>query len=157
MSAVEVYGKPVVGGVDAEMLRVLRNQCREWMTGNTDVIEYEDQQRWFAGIRPRDWRIFLYLDTPWPNVTDTFDAVAYGLLRLEGERWWLSFGVTEGRRGQGIGRQVAQHLLRCDVASEVWADVSYDNEASMRALMAAGFVREEDEPTAGIIRFKWTK
>jgi L-amino acid N-acyltransferase YncA len=117
----------------AERLRQLRDECRAYMTGSTGPITPEDQQRWFAGLDRGAWWIFLYAEEAGGQ------HVAYGLLRLEGARWLLTFGVAAAHRGRGLGKAVARDLLSRAPAHVVWTDVREDNAASLGALRAAGF------------------
>jgi hypothetical protein len=57
-------------------------------------------------------------------------------------RWEVSFEVPLDQRGRGLGRRLvraARHLLPV-TASGVWAQVAPGNAASVRALLAAGYV-----------------
>lgn len=101
------------------------------MTGSTESISPEQQQAWWSARVPDRWQIYLY------EVDGV--AVAYGLLRLVDDRWWLTFGVAAHLRGRGIGKQVARHLVGL-VPGPIWADMHVDNAASVGALHSVGFV-----------------
>lgn len=120
----------------AQELRRLRNECRQWMTGDTaeistarQVIFYEQQI--LAG------RVRAVL------LRGGKRAVAYGLLRADGIRawWWLSCGVTEAERGHGLGTAVvrAATALAGDTGWPVRLEVWQDNESARRAYRRCGY------------------
>jgi GNAT superfamily N-acetyltransferase len=55
-------------------------------------------------------------------------------------RWEVALEVDPGRRGQGLGRELAaaaRHLVPAD--APLWAQISPGNAASVRAFLAAGY------------------
>ena len=55
-------------------------------------------------------------------------------------RWEVAVEVDPGRRGQGLGRELAvaaRHLVPGD--APLWAQISPGNAASVRAFLAAGY------------------
>jgi RimJ/RimL family protein N-acetyltransferase len=56
-------------------------------------------------------------------------------------RWEFGFEVAPGMQGRGLGRKVARAAAGLVPANEpLWAQVAPGNAASLRALVAAGFV-----------------
>jgi len=56
-------------------------------------------------------------------------------------RWEVALEVDPGRRGQGLGRELAlaaRHLMP-EVDAPLWAQISPGNAASVRAFLAAGY------------------
>lgn len=123
-------------------MRGLRNECRQFMTGDTSEIT-ELQQREFAykQIGPGKVRAWLLR-------TDGA-AVAYAILRPLGDRdWWMSCGVAENARGKGWGTLTVRlvtamaHQLR---PGAVRLEVFRTNWAARRVYANAGYVEDERE------------
>jgi GNAT superfamily N-acetyltransferase len=119
----------------AEQLRVLRNECAEWMTKDTSQISPERQARFYAEkITTGKVEGFLLLGDSEP--------VAYGLLVWdEAGRAWSSTGVKADRRGEGFGRMVTVENVRRALAHGVpmWAEVRADNAGQQRICRTAGY------------------
>jgi ribosomal protein S18 acetylase RimI-like enzyme len=119
----------------AEVLRVLRNECAEWMTRDT------------GQITPRRQREF-YRDKIATGKVDGFiafdggEAVGYGLLVWDEEgRAWSSTGVKASARGRGYGRAVTVENIRRAHARGVpiWAEVRQDNIGQQRICRTVGY------------------
>src|ERR1700751_4676034 len=83
----------------AQELRVLRNECREFMTGSTEIIGEATQEAFFRNMISTGLVEGILL-------REDEVPVAYALLfpdRENAEYGWLSAGVTESARGRGIG------------------------------------------------------
>lgn len=116
--------------VDAELIRVLRNSGRQWMTRDTAEISREEQRAWWARRDPAMCPIWI--------VSIAATTIGYGLLRLENDRWWCSLAVAPRERGHGFGRQIYGYLARATEA-DVYAEILADNTPSIRAALGAGF------------------
>lgn len=121
---------------DAEHLRRLRNECREWMTGSQAYITEEDQAVWWATRNPLYTIVWLYRE---PR-HDAPDPIAFGMVRKEGSYWYGTLGVTENRRGRGYGREIYRHLIEVCPGSELRIDILMTNRASLRAAEYATFI-----------------
>src|SRR5215813_3537076 len=126
----------VIGGLDAaEQLRVLRNECAEWMTKDTSQISAERQERFYQEkIATGAVEGFL--------VSANGEPVAYGLLVWDGEgRAWSSTGVKANRRGEGFGRIVTIENVRRAHAHGVpmWAEVRRDNAGQQKICHSIGY------------------
>jgi len=119
----------------AEALRVLRNQCAEWMTRDTSPISPERQERFYREkIATGDVEGFLLLADGKP--------VAYGLLAWDGQgRAWSSTGVAADRRGEGFGRIITIENARRAHAQgvPVWAEVRTDNAGQQKICRTIGY------------------
>lgn len=108
-AGVDLQCWPVTTDEQAEVVRQLRNSCREYMTRYTGNISAEEQQQWWAN-RKDDRNVRLYLF----RVGAT--AIGYGMIRLlddTGElRSWLSGGLAPEWRGKGYGSKLFAHLVR---------------------------------------------
>jgi ribosomal protein S18 acetylase RimI-like enzyme len=117
--------------VQAQELRVLRNECREFMTRDTAEISEEQQQDFFFSHLGGPVRAWL--------LRENSHAVAYGVLRDDGEHLWLSCGVTEHARGRGLGTAVVHLLTAAAGDTPVRLEVWQDNEPARHAYTRCGY------------------
>jgi ribosomal protein S18 acetylase RimI-like enzyme len=118
----------------AEELRRLRNECRESMTRDTAEITPEQQREFLAGpLRRGTARAYLLRTGPGEA------AVAYGMLRDDGDHLWLSCGVTEAERGSGLGVLMVRFLTASAGRGPVRLEVRQDNEPARRVYEKAGY------------------
>jgi hypothetical protein len=119
----------------AEQLRVLRNECAEWMTKDTSVITPERQHEFYRQrVETGQVEGFLMFDDQVP--------VAYGLLIWDDQgRAWSSTGVKAARRGEGFGRWVTVENVKRAHAHGVpmWAEVRRDNVGQQKICHAIGY------------------
>ena len=119
----------------AEELRVLRNQCAEWMTKDTSEITPERQREFYRQkIATGDIEGFLMRRDGKP--------VAYGLLIWDAQgRAWSSTGVAAGERGNGYGRIVTIENVRRALAHGIpmWAEVRMDNAGQQKICRSIGY------------------
>ena len=116
---------------DAEVVRVIRNSGRQWMTRDTKEITYDQQQAW--------WKR-LAIDEPmriWIASVATTD-VGYGLLRLDARQWWASLAVLPRYQGQGYGTDIYRYLA-ASTDQDVYAEILADNTPSIKAWLGAGY------------------
>ena len=112
---------------DAEVVRVIRNTGRQWMTRDTSEISYDQQQAWWVARACQIWI---------GRVAET--DVAYGLLRDEGGRILASLAVLPRYQGQGYGCEIYRYLASA-TDQEVYAEILADNTPSIKACLNAGF------------------
>lgn len=116
---------------DGELVRVLRNAGRQWMTRDARELTPDAQRAWWAQRDPLACPIWL------AEIART--TVGYGLLRSGDDgRTWCSLAVAPRWRGHGFGAQIYRYLA-CAHAGETWAEILADNTPSIRACLRAGF------------------
>jgi ribosomal protein S18 acetylase RimI-like enzyme len=133
IAAPPVTIRPAETAEDIEAVRVIRNNGREWMTGDTSEIDAERQAEFWRSLDPSLVRLYVAeLDGA---------VVGYGLLRqpLYGA-WWVSLAVAPDHRGRGIGAELYARLAEL-AGTYVWAEIRRDNIASQRAAEKAGYSR----------------
>jgi hypothetical protein len=119
----------------AQELRILRNECAEWMTRDTDPISPEQQEKFFAEKLATGAvdGFLMYADGK---------AVAYGLLIWGPDgRAWSSTGVKISERGNGYGRTVTiENVKRAHRHGvPMWAEVRCDNAGQQRICHTIGY------------------
>jgi RimJ/RimL family protein N-acetyltransferase len=120
---------------DLMALRLLRNECRAWMTGHTAEIGEAEQLVWWQGVAGHPgWRVWLIHVPGWA------EPVGFAMLRLGMSYWLATLGLRSWLRGRGLGTATYRALLeRCE--GDVVAVIRADNEASVRAAVKAGYER----------------
>ncbi len=116
---------------DAEVIRVIRNSGRQWMTRDTREITYDQQQAW--------WKR-LGLDEPmriWIASVALTD-IGYGLLRFDAQQCWCSLAVLPRYQGQGYGTDIYRYLA-ASTDQDVYAEILADNTPSIKACLGAGY------------------
>lgn len=135
MKAALITFEPVDSLERAEQLRVLRNECAQWMTWDTSLISPERQREFFEQkIATGKIEGFLMFADAVP--------VAYGLLVWDDAgRAWSSTGVKAASRGQGFGRAVTVENVKRAHAHGVpmWAEVRRDNLGQQKICHSIGY------------------
>ena len=129
-----MHARRVRSAEDIEHLRVLRNEARHQMTGSTKKISAKAQAAWWAAAPRRAW---LFIERGQP--------VSFGYVRREDGVNWITLGVTESARGQGIGALIYRTL------GPVYAKIRADNETSVRAAAKGGLIPVYGDSEAGFV------
>lgn len=117
-----------------ELLKV-RNSCREGMTHNTaEITEAEQWKFWqdeLLAPEPR-YHAYLFSDGVW--------GFAYGLLKLDENKVWMTYGMVPEYRGRGWSRNLIQWITQVGyiLAPEVWIDV-WDDNFALRSDIREGY------------------
>ena len=104
------------------------------MTGHTKTIGPAQQAKWWATAPRRAW---LFVQDG--------EALGFGYVRREDGVNWITLGVTESARGQGIGALIYRTL------GPVYAKIRADNEASVRAAAKGGLIPVYGDSEAGFV------
>lgn len=116
---------------DAEVVRIIRNSGRQWMTRDTREIGYDAQRAWWSIRNPDICWVYI------GRIAET--DVGYGMLRLlDDDRWWASLAVLPRYQGNGYGGEIYRYLALSTV-QDVWAEILADNTPSIRAALRAGY------------------
>lgn len=107
-------------------LMAVRNSCREGMTHDTHEISEAEQKRfWMDQLVADDpaYEAYLFVDGEKP--------MGYGLIKLDGKRAWMTYGIIPEYRGKRLSRIQIQMITQLGylAAPEVWIDVWQDNFA----------------------------
>lgn len=101
---------PLKSESDVELLRNLRNECRNFMTRSTDEISHQQQLNWYKNLNTNKNKLFL-LYRVYEGVCFDINAVGYGYIRIEDDHILLSGGLTAKERGKGYGQFLFHNLI----------------------------------------------
>jgi GNAT superfamily N-acetyltransferase len=133
---------------EAKALMNVRNQCREGMTH--DITEITEERQWkFWCDELKDGKTFeAYV------LYDADEPIGYGLLKWDGERYWMTAGLTEAVRGKGLSRLIINFITEMGhrEGREVWIDV-YDDNLALFGDIRVGyqFVNSHEQPDGKIL------
>lgn len=125
---------PVKDAADVEILRMIRNVCKDGFSADNHEITQAEQAAWWDLMHERV-KAWLYTATARDTDGETGlipETIGYGLLRQTDDgRWWTSVAVVPEAAGHGYGGAITADLARrSDVT--VWASARLDNPAAMR-------------------------
>jgi ribosomal protein S18 acetylase RimI-like enzyme len=136
--------KKVEAEAEAEILRLHRNECREFMTRNTAYITEDQQKEWFANAHKKFDLYLVYEVSHGAVIID----VGYGVIHKNERESLLTAGLLPNYRGQGIGQNVFQFLInQCDRKKPVKLEVLKSNTRAFIVYIKLGFtvVGENDK------------
>jgi ribosomal protein S18 acetylase RimI-like enzyme len=93
---------------EAEILRGIRNSCKDFMTRDCSYISEEQQKRWFKNLA-QTIDIFLLYKIEHGVIVD---PIGYGLIKQEQTEYLISGGLLPDARGKGYGGILFELLLQ---------------------------------------------
>jgi ribosomal protein S18 acetylase RimI-like enzyme len=101
------YKMKLIDTNDLEILRRIRNDCKDFMTNNSDYINRDQQIDWYKNLDKSSNLVYLFkiehLGTQIP--------VGYGLIKKTSDEAWLTGGLVSGYRDKGLGRILFSELI----------------------------------------------
>lgn len=133
----QIVFKRVTTPNEAEMLRVIRNQCRTFMTRNTDEITADQQQAWFKTAYKK---YELYIAYAVEHGACIVDA-GYGLIHLNDGEYLLSGGLVPSYRDKGIGSTLFKFLVdNCNKQLPIRLEVLKTNIRALKTYEKLSFI-----------------
>jgi len=128
--------KRVTKPCEAEILRVIRNKCRTFMTRNTDEISPEQQQEWFKSAFKK---YELYIAYAIEHGVCIVDA-GYGLIHLNDGEYLLSGGLVPEYRDKGLGSALFKFLVdNCNKQQPIRLEVLKSNTRALKTYEKLNF------------------
>ena len=93
---------------DAQILRVLRNECKDFMTRSNKYITEDEQSLWFKNLDHNKYKLYLAISVFHGSIAV---PVGFGILRLENDKVLLTGGLSEEYRGRGYGKAIFSFLI----------------------------------------------
>ena len=139
MSDMNFKGTPVVTSEQAEIVRMIRNHCRAYMTHMTEIIGPDQQLSWWLTLDRNKNKLFVFSVTAQDVPGIVYDEdIGYGLCRLIGDRWWVSGGLAPDWQGRGFGKKLFEFLVE-QTGLPCWLEVLGHNMRAYNTYKEIGF------------------
>lgn len=133
-----LFFKNVESKEDIELLRVIRNQCREFMTRDTQEISQEQQKKWFKTAKNKYDLFLVYAMEHGAVVT----YAGYGVIHKNETDSMVTGGFLPEFRDQGLGRSLFKFLTDTSLKRNlpVRLEVLKNNIRARKVYEKLGFV-----------------
>jgi ribosomal protein S18 acetylase RimI-like enzyme len=146
-----LYLKEVLTEHEVEQLRVIRNDCRQFMTRNNSRISYKEQQEWFKS-KSDDIRVFLCMFLAEGVISY---AIGYALIKKEIDCYSISGGIVESYRDKGLGNNLFSSIIEKVPKGEVVElEVLKSNIRAYSVYKKLGFQQISDNDRVITMRLK---
>lgn len=99
---------PIVDIDQAQIMRKIRNECKDYMTRDTSFITEEQQEKWFSGLDKENIKMFLMSVVYHGSIVDT---VGFGYCVHKDNETYLTGGLKTLSRGRGYGKKLFLYLI----------------------------------------------
>ena len=132
----QVVFKRVTTPAEAEILRTIRNKCREYMTRSTDFITPEQQEEWFkTAFRKYD----LYIAYAIEHGVCIVDA-GFGVVHKNEDEFLLTGGLVPEYRDKGLGKVIFKFLVdQCHKSLPIRLEVLKTNTRAYKTYEGLNF------------------
>lgn len=124
---------------EAQIMRLIRNECREYMTKSSEIISKEDQKKWFSELDRDNIKMYIMYES---HLGVAFTPIGFGYCKHVDDETYLTGGLLDFVRGKGYGRLLFQHLL--DKAktfnTRITLEVLQTNDVALKLYTSIGFV-----------------
>ena len=144
--------KRVTTSNEAEMLRIIRNQCKNYMTRNTSEITPEEQLEWFKTAYKK---YELYIAYAIEHGVCIVDA-GYGLIHLNEKEYMLTGGLVPEYRDKGLGTNLFKFLIdNCNKQIPIRLEVLKDNIRALKTYEKLNFTTTGETDKIFIMEYKY--
>lgn len=139
---------------DIEQLRVIRNECREFMTRNTSFIEAEQQKKWHENLNKLKNKVYLLNSIHYGVIAE---VIGYGYIKIEDGCILLSGGLIKSKRGLGYGKKLFQYLLKnsLELNLPVKLEVLKSNTVAISIYEKIGFKKSDENEKIIKMEYKY--
>jgi len=132
----QIVFKRVTTPAEAEILRTIRNKCREYMTRSTDYITPEQQEVWFkTAFRKYD----LYIAYAIEHGVCIVDA-GFGVVHKNEDEFLLTGGLVPEYRDRGLGKVIFKFLVdQCHKSLPIRLEVLKTNTRAFKTYEGLNF------------------
>lgn len=130
--------KRVTTSAEAENLRLIRNQCKDYMTRSTSFITPEQQEEWFkTAFKKYELYIAYYIE----HGSIAVDA-GFGVIHLEDNEYLLTGGLVPEYRDKGLGTPLFKFLVdNCNKQQPIRLEVLKTNTRALKTYEKLGFIQ----------------
>ena len=132
----QIVFKRVTTPAEAEILRTIRNKCREYMTRSTDFITPAQQEEWFkTAFRKYD----LYIAYAIEHGVCIVDA-GFGVVHKNEDEFLLTGGLVPEYRDKGLGKVIFKFLVdQCHKSLPIRLEVLKTNTRAYKTYEGLNF------------------
>lgn len=128
--------KRVTTPAEAEILRTIRNKCREYMTRSTDYITPEQQEEWFKTAFKK-YELYIAYCVEYGAVV--IDA-GFGVIHKNEDEFLLTGGLVPEYRDKGLGKVVFKFLVdQCHKSLPIRLEVLKTNTRAFKTYESLNF------------------
>jgi ribosomal protein S18 acetylase RimI-like enzyme len=130
--------KPIVDIEQAQIMREIRNECRNYMTRDTSFITEEQQEKWFNSLDKQNMKMFLMSILYHGSVVD---IIGFGYCVHKDNETYLTGGLDQTNRGRGYGKKLFLHLIEAakTYGTPITLEVLNTNMIAKRLYSSIGF------------------
>lgn len=136
--------KRVTTNSEAEILRVIRNDCREYMTRNSEYITEEMQQKWFKTAHKK-YELYIAYGVEYGSIVVN---AGFGVIHKNENDFMLTGGLLQGFRDKGLGKVLFKFLIdQCHKQTPIRLEVLKSNMRAFKTYEALNFkvISENDK------------
>ena len=148
----QIVFKRVTTPAEAENLRIVRNQCREYMTRSTKLITPEQQEEWFkTAFRKYD----LYIAYAIEHGVIVVDA-GFGVIHKNEDEFLLTGGLLSDYRDKGLGKVIFKFLVdQCHKSLPIRLEVLKSNIRAFKTYEGLNFKITEESDKIFTMEYKY--
>ena len=144
--------KRVTTPAEAEILRTIRNECRTFMTRNTDEISPEQQQEWFKTAFKKYELYIAYAVESGACVVNA----GYGLIHVNSDEYLLTGGLLPDYRDKGLGSTLFKFLVdNCNKQLPIRLEVLKSNIRAFKTYEKLGFKTTGESDTLYYMEYNY--
>lgn len=144
--------KRVTTPAEAEILRNIRNECKEFMTRNTKYITAEEQQVWFKEAFRKYELYLVYCIEHGVIVVDA----GFGLIHKNEDEFLLTGGLKPDYRNKGLGKPLFKFLVdQCHKGLPIRLEVLKSNTRAFKTYESLDFVITDEDDTKYFMEYKY--
>ena len=144
--------KRVTTLAEAEILRTIRNDCKDFMTRSTDYITSEQQAEWFKTAYKK---YELYIAYAIEHGVVVVNA-GFGVIHLEDDQYLLTGGLTPDYRDKGLGTPLFKFLIdNCNKQLTIRLEVLKTNTRAFKTYERLGFVITSENEKIFTMEYKY--
>ena len=144
--------KRVTTLAEAEILRNIRNDCREYMTRSTDYITNEQQRQWFVDAHKKYELYIAYAVEQGSIVVDA----GFGVIHKNEQEFLLTGGLLTSFRDKGLGKVVFKFLIdQCTKTLPIRLEVLKTNTRAFKTYESLNFKKTGEDDRLYFMEYQY--
>jgi ribosomal protein S18 acetylase RimI-like enzyme len=135
-----------------EDMRIIRNDCRLFMTNNQNEISKSEQEKWFNELDNNYLIPFVFYK--YFGLTAQ-EPIGYAIIKNEKDSVWLTGGLISSYRGKGIGKLLFEMIVEKakKYNKKIMLDVLKTNINAISLYTKIGFVLSSENEKVFIMEY----